>query len=212
MTQKFSLDDLVADLSPVAPISMRSGMGLLGAAMLVAVVGVIALFGLREALVSAQFPAENLLVLLLWFALALASGVTATQMAAPAIGSDRQSWRWVGWTAAAMPALGLVTLWRGGEAAWTQSAPTAALTCTLMSLLAGSSVALTLVLWLRRGAPVTPERAGLLVGIAAGASGSLAYALHCPVDGMVHTGLWHAAPVVIAALVGRMALPPLLRW
>jgi hypothetical protein len=84
--------------------------------------------------------------------------------------------------------------------------------CFGAALLASLLTAVTLVLWLRRGAPVAPATAGMHLGIAATALGSAAYGLACPLDGAVHLGVWHVAPVMLGALIGRFALPPLLRW
>jgi hypothetical protein len=73
-------------------------------------------------------------------------------------------------------------------------------------------VAATLLYWLRRGAPVSLERAGLYLGTAAGALGMFAYGLSCPLDSMSHLGIWHVLPVAGMALLGRLAVPRLLRW
>jgi hypothetical protein len=69
-----------------------------------------------------------------------------------------------------------------------------------------------LVMWLRRGAPTSPERAGLVAGVAAGASGIFAFSLHCQIDDIVHLGLSHSAVVAAMALVGRALVPRLVRW
>jgi len=69
-----------------------------------------------------------------------------------------------------------------------------------------------MVLHLRRGAPVAPQRAGLLVGLAAGSLGALAYNLHCSYDSMVYTGLWYGLVVGSAAVAGRLVVPRLIRW
>ena len=82
--------------------------------------------------------------------------------------------------------------------------------------LAGSAFSVltfaALVGWLRRGAPVSPTLAGTFTGIAAGALGSFAYGLACPIDTLAHLGIWHALPVALGALVGRLGVPPLVRW
>ena len=71
---------------------------------------------------------------------------------------------------------------------------------------------LLLVGWLQRGAPVAPERASWLVGVASGAIGAFAITLECPADAIVHVGVWHVGIVLVAGLIGRLAVPPLLRW
>ncbi|MCR9180892.1 MAG: DUF1109 domain-containing protein, partial [Erythrobacteraceae bacterium] len=69
-----------------------------------------------------------------------------------------------------------------------------------------------LVGWLRKGAPTSPDRAGLLTGIAAGSLGIFAFSLHCADNDIVHIGLWHSAVVLLMAGLGRAVVPPLVRW
>lgn len=38
------------------------------------------------------------------------------------------------------------------------------------------------------------------------------YGLSCPITGFEHWALWHFLPVLAYGLVGRLALPRLLRW
>ncbi|MFN4020175.1 MAG: NrsF family protein [Erythrobacter sp.] len=88
----------------------------------------------------------------------------------------------------------------------------AGLHCLSSALAAGLVVAVAAVLFLRRGAPVALARQAWLTGLASGALGTLAFGLTCPLDGIVHLGLWHVLPVPIAALLARVAVPPLIRW
>ena len=76
----------------------------------------------------------------------------------------------------------------------------------------GTATFLYLAAWLKRGAPVQPDHAALLTGIAAGAVGAVAISLECPRDAIAHVGLWHIAPIAIGAIAGRLLLPRLLRW
>jgi hypothetical protein len=69
-----------------------------------------------------------------------------------------------------------------------------------------------LTLWLRRGAPTDPDRAGLVAGVAAGAFGIFGFSLHCPDNDIVHIGLWHSAVVLAMARLGRAMVPRLIRW
>ncbi|MFN3864033.1 MAG: NrsF family protein [Erythrobacter sp.] len=87
-----------------------------------------------------------------------------------------------------------------------------ALHCLSSALAAGLVVAIAAVLFLRRAAPVALARQGWLTGLASGALGALAFGITCPLDGIVHLGLWHVLPVPIAALVARVVVPPLIRW
>jgi hypothetical protein len=84
--------------------------------------------------------------------------------------------------------------------------------CLALGVAASLLVAAMLTGWLRRGAPTAPARAGLVAGVAAGAFGSFAVSLHCPVDDIVDIGLWHGAAVLAMAGLGRLVIPRLVRW
>jgi hypothetical protein len=75
-----------------------------------------------------------------------------------------------------------------------------------LPLLAGALFAL------RRGAPVSPGRAGAAGGLAAGAVATALYALHCPEDSPLFWGLWYSLGLVVPAVIGGLAGGRLLRW
>ena len=84
--------------------------------------------------------------------------------------------------------------------------------CAAYGFAASILVATAAVMFLRRGAPVSMERAGWLTGLAAGSLGSVAYGITCPLDSIAHVGIVHIVPVAAAALLGRLVVPPLIRW
>ena len=84
--------------------------------------------------------------------------------------------------------------------------------CAAYGLAASSVVAWAAITFLRRGAPVSLDRAGWLIGLTSGSLGALAYNLTCPLDSLMHTGIWHVLPVFVAAVFWRYAAPPLIRW
>jgi len=88
----------------------------------------------------------------------------------------------------------------------------AALHCLPVSLIAAAAVGRALIIWLRRGAPVSQQAAGCFTGIAAGAIGTLLYGFSCPVDSFTHLGIWHVVPVAVAAIAGRLIAPKLIAW
>jgi hypothetical protein len=65
---------------------------------------------------------------------------------------------------------------------------------------------------LRRLAPTDPARAGLCMGLAGGAAGAMAYALHCTDDAAPFFATWYVAALALSALVGRVLGPRVLRW
>ncbi len=64
----------------------------------------------------------------------------------------------------------------------------------------------------RRGAPVNPRLSGFAAGIGAAGIATVAYALHCPEDGVPFIAAWYPLAMVIAGALGALAGPRLLRW
>jgi hypothetical protein len=59
------------------------------------------------------------------------------------------------------------------------------------------------LLWLvRAGAPLSGAQSGILIALAAGASGALATHLTCPNQSPAHLLLWHAGSVLAIAISG----------
>lgn len=72
---------------------------------------------------------------------------------------------------------------------------------------------LAALLWALRGlAPTRPALAGAAAGLAAGAVGTLAYALHCPELSPTFVAVWYTAGIALATGLGALLGPRLLRW
>ncbi|WP_144096410.1 NrsF family protein [Croceicoccus sediminis] len=203
------IDELAADSVPVTPMRKGRGIAQALAAFAVTVVIVLVLLGARDGLLQGEFSVffvvTNLLLLLLGTACTLA----VVAMASPRVGAEHDGPRWAMVMAAVIPVAGVVALaGHVGPVPYHWDEPLCVLFGLISAIVAGS----VQYRWLRRGAPVSPERAGLLLGTGAGALGTVAYGLSCPFNSVVHLGLWHAAPVVIAALFGRFVLSRFLRW
>ena len=206
------LESLVADLKPVAPLRQGNGMAIASLALALGSLLVVALLGLRRDLVAGHPDPFVLTAAGIFLVLALASAWGAIDMARPAVGIRREGWGWTALMAAVVPGSALalivvdfvtgrpVDLDRGG------------IMCLGLGAAVGMLTGTALVLWLRRGAPSSPARAGLLTGVAAGAAGISAVSLWCPHDSLLHIGIWHGATVIVMGLLGRIALPRLLAW
>lgn len=201
------IDRLVADLAPVAPMRPLPAIARTLAATALAVLVVAATLGLRR-----QVTPLFLLSAGLFLVLGLAAAITVIGMARPRVGSDRTGWLWAAAMTALLPlSTGLMAV-AHAHSAWALSDPATGVLCLGLGLLCGLGTAGVLVLWLRRGAPSSPAEAGLLTGVAAGGLGMFAVALHCPDDAIYHIGLWHSAPVLAGAALGRLLVPRLVRW
>lgn len=202
---------LAADLKPVRPMRQTTGLGWLAAAVLATLGMTAALFGFRADLAAGTAPPLVPLASGVWLLLGLATASSAIALGSPEVGRRSSGWRWALAMAALLPAGALVLIVRDAPDI-VVPAETLDWTCIGDALLLGLITAAPLVLWLRRAAPVSPERAGVLVGLASGSIGIFAFSLHCPIDGHAHVALGHAVPILIAALAGRLLVPRFLRW
>jgi hypothetical protein len=69
------------------------------------------------------------------------------------------------------------------------------------------------LLWsFRRLAPSRLRAAGATAGLAAGAWGATLYCLHCPEVSAIFVLTWYTLGIGLAALLGAIVGPRLLRW
>lgn len=205
------IEQMVADLKPVRTLKIRDGAVLTALTLLVTVLAVELFDGLWRGIMAGQASPFFLIGNGLLLVLGIASAHSVLSMATPRVGNSHDGPKWAMAMAAVLPLAAFVSL-AGHDHAGSALNDPYGLACFGASLVASVLTAGTLIMWLRRGAPVSPEMAGLHLGVASTALGSVAYGLACPLDSVTHLGLWHAAPVVVGALIGRYALPPLLRW
>ena len=204
--------ELVDDLRPTPPLLQRRGMALALAAFVAGCFAVIPIFGMRADFIAGHPDPLALTSAGLFLVLALASIWAVVDLARPWVGLRREGWGWTALMACVLPVAALVLL--AGE--WLRGAGTSLTLddgeCMACGLLLGLATAAVLIGWLRRGAPPDPKRAGLLVGVAAGASGIFAVSLGCPHNDLVHIGMWHGLTVVLAGIAGRLIVPRLIAW
>lgn len=216
MTMQQSSDALIAELvgglEPVRPLRFGEGIALALAGAAVTAGVMIGLYGLRADWLAGSINPMQLVATGLYFGLAVAASVTVVIMSRPHVGSDHTGWRWAAAMAGLLPLAGAIVAAVKGRAALSSEAMIHGAECFAVGSSASLLVLGLLVMWLRRGAPTSPERAGLVAGVAAGAFGIFAFSLHCPFNDIVHIGLWHTAVVVVMGAVGRALVPPLIKW
>ena len=224
MEKQASREDLIAalaqDMTPVERVKPPQGAALIAFATIVAGAACIAIFefwfGMFTGEASAFYWMANGLLLLL----GAASASALVAGALPRVGARGSAPYWSAAMLGVAPIVAIITVIsleaNHDHASGAMSVLDDPLTwyweCAAYGTLAGSVIALAAVLFLRRGAPVALERSGWLTGLAAGSLGALAYNITCPLDSVAHVGFWHTAPVLIWALIGRFAVPPLIRW
>jgi hypothetical protein len=61
-------------------------------------------------------------------------------------------------------------------------------------------------------APTRLRETGAVIGLAAGGAGAFAYAWHCTETGAPFLAVWYTVGIALAALLGWLAGPRVLRW
>ncbi|MCU0728909.1 MAG: DUF1109 domain-containing protein [Sphingopyxis sp.] len=204
-------DSLVDDLQPVRPMRRWHGAVVITALLLLLSLAVSVLLGVRADL-SMLRPSSLFLLrsaMLLLVGVATASAVTAAIR--PGVGQRQQGWGWALIAAAMIPLASLVLILQHGLPV-AEIFANSAVWCLGVSLAGAALIAAALVSWLRRGAVTQPRRTGMLVGISAGAFGTLAYNLYCPSNSIHYAAIWYGLVLVISAIAGRVVLPRFLRW
>jgi len=224
MTDRMSREELIAsmteELTPVRRVNPRDGALLVGFATLVSGLLSISIFnfwtGMFLGEASAFFWITNLLLLLL----GAASTTALVSGALPRVGPRTSAPAWSAAMLAVMPIAALITIatvelnhdHENAVPSMLADPATWHWECGASAFGAGLIVFVAAVMFLRQGAPVSLERSGWLAGLTAGALGAVAYGITCPLDSIAHIGIWHVLPVAAWALIGRYAVPPLIRW
>ncbi|MBX7533663.1 DUF1109 domain-containing protein [Qipengyuania sp. 1XM1-15A] len=205
------IDTLASELEPVQPIRLWHGMALVALSAVATVILVELLDGLWHGIVQGRASGIFFIANGMFAVVGAAAALAVVRMASPSVGNRQDGARWSAGMLALLPISAGLMLGVGGLYS-AISSDIYGLDCFLAGTGFGLVTPAALVLWLRRGAPVSLSAAGTLTGLAAGAIGSFAYGLACPIDTIEHLAIWHTAPVALLAVVGRYAVPPLVRW
>jgi hypothetical protein len=205
------IDRLTAELQPRRTVSPWLGRATLAAIAVLTIAAVAGRFGMRADFAGGRPHSVPLMSELVILSAGCAIAAALTAMARPSVGAFRGGWHWVAAVLAVLPIAALVTA-AGNATERAIMYPPDGPFCLVTGSLASLASIVLLTLWLRRGAPTSPERAAWMIGIVGGAIGALATGLVCPIDAITHIGTWHAGIIVVAALASRAILPRFLRW
>lgn len=208
-------DSLISILARSAgPAPRQMIVRRLGAAALLGLLGCVSLV----VLVMGVLPASIFYTLAPWVKLAYGSVLLALALAL-AGRLVRPGMRQDGW--GYLPLVVVFVMWIAGAAnlMLTPSGQRASalfgqtwLACPWM-VLALSLPAMAAMFWGLRGlAPTHLRFAGLSVGLAAGASGALAYSLACAEVSISFVSVWYTFGIGLSTAVGGLLGPRLLRW
>lgn len=214
----FDLNDLVNDLTPVSPLQSRGGMALAMAMTVLATLAVIMTINMRADLAAGSPDAMFFVRGLVLLSLGLAASYSVIALARPAVGNPkaRNMWKYTLGLAILFPLGAIISLVvsppPSPALAYAMFLPNVGLKCLTVSSLSAFVIGSAMTLWLQRGATVSPQHSGLLVGLASGAMGAAAYSFHCPINNIVYIGTWFTGAVAISTIAGWLIVPRLLRW
>lgn len=211
MKQRYDISALVDELEPVRPLHMRRAILAVAAILASAAALIILSKGMRADVMAGNPDPMFLMRAGLLLLLGGGCGWAVLGMASPSVGKPAQAWKMAIAAAALVPLAALVVAMTG-QVNVAMANMRYGMDCMLFSGIGGLATAIPMVLWLRQGAPTSPERAGWLTGVASGGLGAFAYGLHCPFNDLVYIGVWYTLAVGICALLGRLIVPRLIRW
>jgi hypothetical protein len=204
---------LAADVPPVARrfIGRRIALGIVGGGV-VSIGLVFALFGMRPDLSQAVLGVSFWMKWAYTISLGLIAVAATVRLARPTGGSLRMLWP------LALPVLLLAALafeemartpvrdwlsmWLGGS--WDR--------CPWRVLLLAVPIFLGLLWSFRKLAPTDLRAAGAAAGLAAGAWAATIYCLHCDEFAAVFVLTWYTLGILLAAALGALIGPRVLRW
>ncbi len=213
MTDRPGLDALADRLTPVRRIHPAQAMAaaailtLLGGALVLATLGFRASHAGTTATDTMFLIRTGLLIVL-----ALASSLAAATMARPAVGTARKGWLWAVGATTIVPFAAIIAALVSETPVADQLYPVNGIECLTYSIGIGIVIMAVLTLWMRGGAPVSPERAGIVIGLAGGSLGALAYSMACPHNEIIYVGLWYTLAIGATTLLGRLIVPHFVRW
>lgn len=210
-----TIEALVGDLRPVAPLRLWRGIAVGLGATCLAILAIWLSVGLRADLAADHPP----LIVPVRAAVLLAGGcamlVAALRASVPGRADGGASL--LGTLLLGLFPVGLMGLLIAAIAAHERPPldevdAFSAARCLLIALCASLLVAGVLAAWMRRAAPTDIARAAWLTGWAAAALGTFAYSLYCPASTLGFVTTVYPGAMLVVAVVLRTILPRLLRW
>jgi len=205
------IDRLTADLQPRRKISPWLGRAMLALIALLTIAALTRLFGMRADFTIGRPHPVPLMSELVILSAGCAIAAALTGVGVVVLGKRASARQWAAAALAVLPIAALVTA-AGNATERALMLPPDGIFCLVTGTLGSLASIALLSLWLRRGAPTSPERAAWMIGIGSGAVGAFAIGFVCPVDAITHIGTWHAGIIVVAAIASRIVLPRFLRW
>lgn len=213
---QFDASALVDDLTPVRVIKRRDTLLLVAGATFIASVIVALTYGMRADVLAGNPHPIVIIRAGLLLLLGLATTLAVAAVARPSVGKPQNGWMWALAAAAVLPLAALakfIYLYASGQPLELFMLDFEfGLRCLMISSLSALWIASFMTWWLRRAAPIALNRAGWLVGLAAGSFGTFSFNIYCNSVNIFYIGLWYSLAVTICAIAGRLIVPRLIRW
>lgn len=210
-------DDLIrrlsSDVAPVAPRALEKRWLIGAAAGIVAgVIILIVWLGPQPDLASAPFAQAFLTKIVYTGLLAACAMAASIHLMRP--DAKPATWFWLAIAPVfALGALAGAEVIRTPQDAWPALIVGGGASACLMRILIISLPIFVALIWTaRRFAPTRLRAAGAAIGLAAGSIGAAIYAVHCIETASCFIFLWYSAAILIAAAIGALIAPRLLRW
>lgn len=214
---KRETDDLIRQLSrqvsrvPRTMLGRRIGLGILGGGI-VTLVLVASVLGIRPDLGTAMHGFSFWMKWTYTTSLGIGAVLAVLRLARPTGTSLRGFW----WLLAPVLVLAGIGI---GELADTPSSDWLAMwlgaswkICPWLVLTLAMPIFIGLLWSFRKLAPSRLREAGAAAGLAAGAWAAMIYCLHCPEVSALFVLTWYSLGILLAAAVGALLGPRLLRW
>jgi hypothetical protein len=210
-------DDLIRSLSsdvqpvPRGTLGRRIGVGILGGGV-VTLVLVVTVLGIRPDLHSAMYGFPFWMKWIYTMSLGVGAVYGVRRLARPTSSSLRGLW-WLAVPVLLLAGIGI------GELASTPTRDWLAMwlghswkICPWLVLTLAMPIFIGLLWSFRRLAPTRLREAGAVAGLAAGAWAATIYCLHCPEVSAIFVLTWYSLGILLAAGVGALIGPRLMRW
>ena len=207
------IEQLSQDVRPVRRhmVAWRIVIGVIGGALASAIL-VAATLGVRPDLAQAMQGGAFWLKWSYTFSLSLLAIGATIRLARPDVGSMR--WLWL----LAVPVLllagvGISEMLRTPQAMWLSMwLGHSWMVCPWLVLTLAAPIFIGLLWSFRRLAPTRLRAAGATAGLASGAFAAMVYCIHCPEVSAIFVLTWYSLGILLAACVGALVGPRLLRW
>jgi hypothetical protein len=201
---------LTESLEPVRRRRPGREAGILFGIALLQLIGTMALFGSKAAMVFEANMTVSVAKAILLAGFTLGFAALAFRSLEPTAPRSRKLA--LGLTAFLAAFAVLIFDWNFSGGAARVLSPPNGVVCLVSSVSFAMPMFIILTMFLRGAAPIRPRMSALFIGLASGSWGVFVYSLQCPFTNIAYMALWYGGAVAIVTLAAAAILPRLARW